>query len=452
MIFEMCNQFQLLRKTANFSKSENVFVTFDSSYTDDSVLLKYDELKSCLLQVVDIFSNSDIDTSLVMQLLVHSQGLAEDIIACETNKFHSEVMYQTVHQLEWQQRTLMEMAYKDQTLSSTSGVNSTREHSTGLDSEKTARQRVIEATRHVPTEGGLDTIAGLAETKKLLHEAVFLPLKFPHLFTGGLKPCTRILLYGPPGTGKTKLVNAFAVELNVPFYSVTSADLLSTWVGETEKLIRELFEYTRDQAECSVIFIDEVDSICRQRTSREQDLTRRMKTELLTQMDKCDKQIFLMCATNCPWDIDSAFLRRFQRRIYVPLPKEKDRMEIFRIHTMGICLSLSDNDWKVLLDKTDGYSGCDLANLISSALLEPMRDMVKATHWVTTRTGQMKPCASNCPGAVQSPLCDLPADKVVARDVTIADFLTAMQNTHRTISSDDLAKFESFTVKYGQCG
>ncbi|XP_021920324.1 vacuolar protein sorting-associated protein 4-like [Zootermopsis nevadensis] len=127
-------------------------------------------------------------------------------------------------------------------------------------------------------------------------------------------------------------------------------------------------------------------------------------------------------------------------------------MEILQIHTSGARLSLSNTEWEVLLEKTDGYSGCDLANLTSSALLEPMRDMVKATHWVTTSSGQIMPCASNYPGAVQRPLCDLPADKVVARDVTLADFSTAMQSTHKTVSSDDLVKFECFTVKYGQFG
>ncbi|GFG37328.1 hypothetical protein Cfor_07771 [Coptotermes formosanus] len=293
-------------------------------------------------------------------------------------------MAQTILQLEWQRTTLMDMMYKDQNAGPSTEANNSGERSANHDNDKLTRRELIEATRQSPTAGGLGTVAGLAETKKLLHDSVFLALKFPHLFTGGLQPCNRILLYGPPGTGKTKLVNAFAAELNVPFYSVTSADLLSSWVGETEKLIRELFDYTKEKCECSVIFIDEVDSICRQRTSKEQDLTRRMKTELLTQMDKCDKQIFLMCATNCPWDIDSAFLRRFQKRIYIPLPKEQDRMELLQIHTQGTRLSLSDSDWQVLLDRTEGYSGCDIANLISSALLEPIREMLKATHWITT--------------------------------------------------------------------
>ncbi|KDR19234.1 hypothetical protein L798_06289 [Zootermopsis nevadensis] len=167
-------------KTNSYTKSKAqdsiTHVVEIMSYKNDRAPL------SCsLLRVVEVFSSSDIDTSLVTQLLAHCQEIAESILACETNSFHSEVMYQTVHQLEWQKRTLMEMMYNDD---STSGAKNTWEHSTNADSDKSARRRCIEDTRQVPSAGGLDTVAGLPETKKLLREAVLLPLKFPHLFTG----------------------------------------------------------------------------------------------------------------------------------------------------------------------------------------------------------------------------------------------------------------------------
>ncbi|GFN95709.1 katanin p60 ATPase-containing subunit [Plakobranchus ocellatus] len=189
-----------------------------------------------------------------------------------------------------------------------------------------SRRKMIESTIVKSKSFGFDDVIGLLEAKQSLHDSIIMPLGFPHLFSGSRKPWRRILLYGPPGTGKSRLAQAVSSVVHATFYSVSSADLISSFVGESEKLVKELFLHACNQECQSIIFIDEIDSLCRLRNSREDDSTRRIKTELLIQMEMAEKNdktnVFLLCATNCPWDLDKAFLRRFQKRIFIPLPNK----------------------------------------------------------------------------------------------------------------------------------
>jgi vacuolar protein-sorting-associated protein 4 len=131
-----------------------------------------------------------------------------------------------------------------------------------------------------------DDVAGLESAKEGLKEAVIMPVKFPQLFQGARKPWTGILLYGPPGTGKSFLAKACATECDSTFFSVSSSDLVSKWQGESERLVKNLFEMARAKRP-SLIFIDEVDSLCGKRTEGENESSRRIKTEFLVQMDGC---------------------------------------------------------------------------------------------------------------------------------------------------------------------
>jgi len=190
-------------------------------------------------------------------------------------------------------------------------------------------------------------VAGLENAKESIKEAVILPLKFPQLFID-IKPWQGILLYGPPGTGKSYIAKAVATESDSTFFSISSADLISKWQGESEKLVRTLFQMAR-KAKPAIIFIDEIDSLCGSRSEGENDSTRRVKTEFLVQMDGVGKEqdgILILGATNLPYSLDNAIRRRFQKRIYIPLPDKAARSEIFRINTSKVSHTLEKNIMK----------------------------------------------------------------------------------------------------------
>lgn len=320
--------------------------------------------------------------------------------------------------------------------------------------EKRLRELSIEGTIMTAGSVALKDVVGLQDAKQALQEAIVMPLVFPHLFLGGRKPWKRILLYGPPGTGKSRLAQAIAAEIQSTFYCVSSADLVSSWVGESEKLIKELFCHATSRPGRSVIFIDEIDSICRQRCSREDEHTRRVKTELLKQMEGADntassEKVFLMCATNCPWELDLAFLRRFQKRIYIPLPDRESRMQLMRLHSQNTPLQLSDGDWEELADRTEGYSGSDLATLTLGALFEPIRQLQTAQCWTHLTDGRMTPCLPEQQGAFPAKLADLPPDKVTPRDVQLTDFVKSIATHRNTVTSEELDKLADFTRHFG---
>ncbi|CAH0562100.1 unnamed protein product [Brassicogethes aeneus] len=279
-----------------------------------------------------------------------------------------------------------------------------------------------------------DDIADLHEAKRLLEEAVVLPMWMPEFFTGIRRPWKGVLMVGPPGTGKTMLAKAVATECETTFFNVSSSTLTSKYRGESEKMVRLLFEMARFYAP-STIFIDEIDSLCSRRGSEsEHEASRRVKSELLVQMDgitvnndEPGKVVMVLAATNFPWDIDEALRRRLEKRIYIPLPTEEGREALLKINLRQVKLD-PNVDLKDIAKQLDGFSGADITNVCRDASMMSMRRKIFGL-----RPDQIK--------QLPKEELDLP--------VTNMDFQEALLKNNKSVSQEDLDKYEKWMSEFG---
>ena len=230
-----------------------------------------------------------------------------------------------------------------------------------------------------PGNVNYSSIGGLAEQIRELREVIELPLINPELFKRvGITPPKGCLLYGPPGTGKTLLARAVASQLDANFLKVVSSAIVDKYIGESARLIREMFNYARDHQPC-VIFMDEIDAIGGRRfsegTSADREIQRTLM-ELLNQMDGFDSlgQVKMIMATNRPDTLDPALLRpgRLDRKIEIPLPNEQGRLEVLKIHATPIAKH-GEMDWEAVVKLSDGFNGADLRNICTEAGLFAIR-------------------------------------------------------------------------------
>uniref|UniRef100_A0A8C9SRS1 Katanin p60 ATPase-containing subunit A1 n=1 Tax=Scleropages formosus TaxID=113540 RepID=A0A8C9SRS1_SCLFO len=283
-----------------------------------------------------------------------------------------------------------------------------------------------------------DDIADLEEAKKLLKEAVVLPMWMPEFFKGIRRPWKGVLMVGPPGTGKTLLAKAVATECRTTFFNVSSSTLTSKYRGESEKLVRLLFEMARFYAP-TTIFIDEIDSMCSRRgTSEEHEASRRVKAELLIQMDGVggasenddpSKMVMVLAATNFPWDIDEALRRRLEKRIYIPLPSAKGRVELLKINLKELELA-SDVDLTKIAQQMEGYSGADITNVCRDASLMAMRRRIE--------------------GLTPEEIRNLSREEM-HMPTTMEDFESSLRKVSKSVSASDLEKYEKWIAEFGSC-
>ncbi|XP_019427967.1 PREDICTED: uncharacterized protein LOC109336065 [Lupinus angustifolius] len=295
-----------------------------------------------------------------------------------------------------------------------------------------------------PTDIGVtfDDIGALENVKDTLKELVMLPLQRPELFCKGqlTKPCKGILLFGPPGTGKTMLAKAVATEAGANFINISMSSITSKWFGEGEKYVKAVFSLASKIAP-SVIFVDEVDSMLgRRENPGEHEAMRKMKNEFMVNWDglrtKDKERVLVLAATNRPFDLDEAVIRRLPRRLMVNLPDAPNREKIMRVILAKEDLAL-DVDLEAIANMTDGYSGSDLKNLCVTAAHCPIREILeKEKKERNSALAENKPLPVLCSSADIRPL--KMEDFRYAHEQVCASVSTESSNMNELLQWNDL--------------
>ncbi len=299
-------------------------------------------------------------------------------------------------------------------------VTSTKPEQDLDDDEKRLQEMISDTIISERPNVKMSEVAGLDDAKQAINDAILTPLKHPELFKGKARqPWRGILFYGPAGCGKTLIAKAVASEVNATFFNVSAANIVSKWLGESERLVMHLFQLARKN-QPAIVFIDELDSIGVSRSGDDVGGERRMKTQLLTELQGLasnhDDRVTVIGATNLPWEIDFALKSRFEKRIHVPLPNTEARAAILEIHMEDIEVSPTI-DFEEMADLTEGYSGRDISIVCREAAMEPIRDL--------QRTGRLDD---------EREILDI---RPVSRD----DFLSAIENIRPATPPEDVRRY-----------
>jgi SpoVK/Ycf46/Vps4 family AAA+-type ATPase len=289
-----------------------------------------------------------------------------------------------------------------------------------------SEQRVERAPMIERPDVKWDDIANLQEAKRAIEESIIYPSRRPDLFPLGW--ARGILFYGPPGCGKTMLAAAVATEIDATFYCIDSPSIVSKWLGESEKNVARLFQDARAAATGGrpvIIFIDELDSVMGVR-SHEVGGEVRARNQFLKEMDGiADKKrrspVYVIGATNKPWALDEPFIRRFQKRIYVPLPDVDARLEMFRIYSRNLRLA-SDVDFAKLARLTEGRTGSDIRDIFQAVQMKVVREFFES-H------ADIDPTAK-------------------PREITMVDLMDAVSSCGRTVSEQSIARFQRWSQDF----
>ncbi len=290
--------------------------------------------------------------------------------------------------------------------------------------QKSQKDQIEELILRDPPNVHWDEIIGLEDAKKAIKQTVVYPSLRPDLFPLGWP--RGILLFGPPGCGKTLLAAAVANEIKATFISIDAASIMSKWLGEAERNVARIFKAAREKAKRmpSIIFIDEVDSLMGMHRLEVGGETR-VRNQFLKEMDGIiDKKkfihVYVIGSTNKPWTLDAPFIRRFQKRIYVPPPGYRERLGIFKLYTR--CLRLApDVDLKDLARRTEGFSGSDILDVCQSVQLKVNSELFESGN------------------ADKSPL---------PREINMQDFLEVLEKRKPSISKASLEAYEKWVNKF----
>ncbi|KAJ2522116.1 AAA ATPase cdc48 [Coemansia sp. RSA 2049] len=316
-------------------------------------------------------------------------------------------------------------------------------YSLGVSNPSALRETVVE----VPTTKWSD-IGGLENVKRELQETVQYPVEHPDKFLKfGMSPSKGVLFYGPPGCGKTLLAKAIANECQANFISIKGPELLTMWFGESEANVRDVFDKARAAAPC-VMFFDELDSVAKARGNSAGDAGGagdRVLNQILTEMDgmNAKKNVFVIGATNRPDQIDGALLRpgRLDQLIYIPLPDSESRLSI--LHATLRKSPVSPNvDLKFISEKTHGFSGADLTEICQRACKLAIRENIEADIRRMRERDET--------GGDDTAMQDDEDEVDLVPEITVAHFEEAMRYARRSVSDNDIRRYEMFAQNMQQ--
>ncbi|MCS7120824.1 MAG: AAA family ATPase [Nitrososphaerota archaeon] len=363
-------------------------VALDRQGKRDQAIIAYQKAIDCLLKLVSIYPNHNLSRIYIQRAEI----------------YRSRVQYLQEYGL----------------------VKSSKEERVSYESiEATHNDELEDLIIKEPPNVKLDEVVGLEDAKRTIMETIVYPSIDPKIFPLGWPK--GILFFGPPGCGKTLLAAAVANEIKATFISVDAASIMSKWLGEAEKNVARVFRMARKAAASSpaIIFIDEVDSLMGTHRLEVGGETR-MRNQFLKEMDGIiDKnnhiRVYVIGSTNKPWTLDSAFIRRFQKRIYVPPPDFSSRLRMFKLYTGYLRIS-RDVNLEELAMRTEGFSGSDIMDICQSAQLKVNSELFES---------------------------GMPKENMQPREITMADFLRIIEKRKPSISKELLSLYEKWYNEFG---